>query len=101
MAIASDESCDESKANNTVSPIDINSPRAFSSAVDSADAADAEADEEELDDDAVDASLVDEADDDVADAPDVPVASSVIVEAVSQAASKNTPAKRENRGLNI
>ena len=84
-----------------MSPIDIISARAASSAelsaFDEADDAD-EDDAVALDDEAVElVSVVDEA----ASVADEPAASSVIVEAVSQAANKNVAANNVNKGLNI
>ena len=87
-----------------MSPIDIISARAASSAeLSASDEAEAEAEVEEddavaLDDEAVElVSVVDEAE----SVADEPAASSVIVEAVSQAANKNVAANNANKGLNI
>lgn len=82
-----------------MSPIDIISARAASkaelSAFDAAEAVD--------DDDAVDDDVDDEAVELVSavEPADEPAASSVIVDAVSQAARKNVAAKSVSKGLNI
>ena len=83
-----------------MSPIDIISARAASKAELSAfDAAEAVDD----DDDAVDDDVDDEAVELVSavEPADEPAASSVIVDAVSQAARKNVAAKSVSKGLNI